>query len=313
MPKIAFLFPGQGSQYVGMGKDLYSKYESFKKIFDEAEKILNFKLKQVIFEGPIEKLKQTQFTQPAIFTTSVACREILREKGINAEIVAGHSLGEYTALFAAGSLTLAEALKLVQKRSQFMQEAGQKRPGTMTAIIGLNIQDVSDICRTVSQYGIIEAVNFNCPGQIVIAGDVKAGEEAVKLALEKGAIKAITLEVSGAFHSSLMNEASQKFSQELAKYEIKNAGIPLITNFNADQTKDAAQIRECMIKQVNNPVRWEESINKMLAVGVDTFIEVGPGRVLSGLVKRIDKNITILNVEDEKSLDKTLKIVTRDS
>jgi [acyl-carrier-protein] S-malonyltransferase len=307
MAKIAFIFPGQGSQAVGMGRELYNKYNSFKKIVDEAETILNIGLRQIIFEGSEETLKQTQFTQPAIFVISAACLEILREKNINPEIVAGHSLGEYTALFAAGSLSLSEALGLIQKRSQFMQEAGQKRPGGMAAIIGLDINKVNEICQAVSQYGLAEPVNFNCPGQIVIAGDIKACEEAVKLAQERGALKAIKLEVSGAFHSSLMNEASQKFHQELTKYEIKDAVIPVITNFNASQTIRAGDIRECMVKQVNNPVRWEESINKMLSGGIDTFIEVGPGRVLSGLVKRINKSVNILNVENEKSLAKTLE------
>jgi len=310
MFKIAFIFPGQGSQSVGMGRDLYDKYSSFRKIFDEAEAVLNIDLKQVIFEGPAEKLKQTQFTQPAIFVMSAGCLAVLKEKGLDPEMVAGHSLGEYAALFAAGTLTLADILRLVQKRSQFMQEAGEKRPGTMTAIIGMGIQEVNDICQAVSQYGVAEAVNFNCPGQIVIAGDVKACEEAVKLAQGKGALKAIKLEVSGAFHSSLMNEASQKFSQELAKYDIKDAVIPVITNFKAQETKSATEIREGMIKQVNNPVRWEESVNKMLSGGIDTFIEVGPGRVLSGLIKRINKTVNILNVEDDKSLNKTLDKVT---
>lgn len=309
MAKIAFLFPGQGSQYVGMGQDLYSKYNCVKKVFDEADEILNFELKKVIFEGPADKLKETQFTQPAVFVTSIGCLEVLKEKGINAEILAGHSLGEYTAFVAAGSLTFSYALKLVQKRAQFMQEVAQKRRGTMAAIIGLSIQEVNNICCEVSPQGVAEPVNFNTPGQIVIAGDIKACEEAVKLAKDRGAMRAITLEVSGAFHSSLMDEASQKLALELAKYDINQANIGVIANFSADEVKDPEQIKHVMIKQLNNPVRWEDSMAKIIGMGIDTFIEVGPSRVLSGLIKRIDKKYNMLNVEDEKSLDKTLNTI----
>ena len=309
MGKIAFLFPGQGSQYVGMGQDLYSKYGSVKKVFDEANEILNFELKKVIFEGPADKLKETQFTQPAVFVTSIGCLEILRDKGISAQILAGHSLGEYTAFVAAGSLSFSDGLKLVQKRAQFMQEVARKRKGTMAAIIGLSIEEVNNICREVSPQGVAEPVNFNTPGQIVIAGDVKACEEAVKLAGDRGAIRAITLEVSGAFHSSLMDEASQKLTLELEQYNINQATIGVIANFSADEVKDPKQIKQAMIKQLNNPVRWEDSMSKIMGMGIDTFIEIGPGRVLSGLMKRINKNITILNVGDEKSLDKTLNSI----
>ncbi|MDK2934274.1 MAG: [acyl-carrier-protein] S-malonyltransferase [Clostridiales bacterium] len=276
MGKVAFLFPGQGAQSVGMGKDIVQNYEVANKIFEEATDALGFDVKAMIFEGDEETLKITENTQPAILTTSIACLEVLKEKGIKPDVVAGLSLGEYSAHVAAGSIEFTDAVKIVRKRGKFMQEAVPLGVATMAAIIGLTKEDVIDCCEQAKDVGIVEPANFNCPGQIVVAGEVAAIDKACELAKEKGAKRALVLPVSAPFHCSMLK-------------------------------KDKNQIKELLIQQVSNPVKWEDSIRKMLEDGVSTFVEVGPGKTLSGFVKKIDKKALTFNVEDMPSLEKTLE------
>ncbi|MDK2798407.1 MAG: [acyl-carrier-protein] S-malonyltransferase [Clostridiales bacterium] len=307
MGKVAFLFPGQGAQSVGMGKDIVQNYEVANKIFEEATDALGFDVKAMIFEGDEETLKITENTQPAILTTSIACLEVLKEKGIKPDVVAGLSLGEYSAHVAAGSIEFTDAVKIVRKRGKFMQEAVPLGVATMAAIIGLTKEDVIDCCEQAKDVGIVEPANFNCPGQIVVAGEVAAIDKACELAKEKGAKRALVLPVSAPFHCSMLKPAGDKLKNELEKIEIKELHIPIISNVNAEYIKDKNQIKELLIQQVSNPVKWEDSIRKMLEDGVSTFVEVGPGKTLSGFVKKIDKKALTFNVEDMPSLEKTLE------
>jgi [acyl-carrier-protein] S-malonyltransferase len=303
MPEVAFLFPGQGSQYVGMGKSLYENYEVAKRTFESANEILGFDLKKLSFEGPEEELKKTKNSQVAILTVSLASFRCLEEKNIRPEVVAGHSLGEYTALVAAGALSFGEALQLVRKRGEFMEDAGRKHPGTMAAIIGLKSGQVKECLKEAGESGAVELANFNSPLQIVISGEKKAVEKAAEIASQKGAKRTVFLKVSGPFHSSLMESASERLAQELNNFNISEPQIPLIANYRAHYVKDSEMIKEALVKQISHSVQWEPSIRQMLKEGVTTFVEVGPGRVLSGLVKRIGENIKIYNVEDAGSLE----------
>lgn len=309
MGKVAFVFPGQGSQYTGMGKDFYKKYPRVRKIFEEASKELNLDLTQICFKETKELLENTANTQIGVFVVSIACLEILRNKGINPDIVGGHSLGEYTALVACGTLNFLDGLRLVYKRGQFMQEAAQKNPGTMAAIIGLEKEKVIKILEEVKSFGIIVAANFNSPGQIVISGETQMIDKVKELADKAGAKKVIPLKVAGAFHSSLMKEAQEKLKKEIEKITFKIPRIPLIANVSADFIEEPQKIKESLIEQMVSPVLWEDSIRKMAEWGINIFIEVGPGRVLTGLTRRIITQKLTLNVEDQKSLNKSLKMI----
>lgn len=305
--KTAFLFPGQGSQKVGMMQDLAAQYESVRNRFEEADEALGWKLSELIFEGPAEKLQQTQYTQPAILTASVAAYDLLAQAGITAEYLAGHSLGEYSALVAAGSISFVDAVRTVHARGKFMQEAVPIGEGGMAAIIRLEREKIITICEELSAQGkIVQAVNFNCPGQVVIAGTTDAVAAACEKMKEAGARRAIPLPVSAPFHSTLMQPAAEKLAQVLHTIEIKEAQIPVIANVHAKPVHTSAEIRESLVEQAAHPVLWEDSMHVLLAKGVDTVVEVGPGTVLSGFMKKIESGVHREHVEDVASLEATL-------
>lgn len=301
--KQAFIFPGQASQYVGMGKDLYQRYETAKNIFNQAEEILGFNLKKICFEGPEEELKQTQITQPAIFVHSIAVLRILGEQGKVPLATAGHSLGEYSALVAAGSLTYEDGLRLVKKRAELMQQAGIEKPGTMAAVIGLSSEQVFELCEIVKEKGIIQAANFNAPGQIAVSGEKPAVQAAIIKAQEMGAMKAIELVVSGAFHSPLMESAQTGLAEALNRTEFKNAMVPLYSNVEAKAVRDKREIKNLLLKQLTSPVLWQQLIGNMIKDGYNQFYEIGPGKVLKGLQKRIDRSISCIEVGTSENLE----------
>ena len=282
MSKIAFVFPGQGSQTVGMCKDFYDNYTCARKVFEAADEALGFSISDMCFNGPEDQLRLTFNTQPAILTASIACAEVLKENGLSCEVAAGHSLGEYSALVLAGALDFADAVRIVRKRGQFMQEAVPVGEGSMAAVLGLESDKIVDICRTVeAECGeAVQAVNFNCPGQVVIAGSVGAVDKA--------------------------QPASKRLAEVFETVTFHDAKIPVIANVTATEVTKGEAIKESLIRQAAMPVLWETSVNHMIAGGVDTFVEVGPGKVLSGFTKKIAKGMTALNVEDEASLEKTL-------
>jgi len=305
MGKIAFIFPGQGAQYVGMGKQLAEEFKSADAIFDQANEALGFDVKKMIFESDDETLKVTENTQPAILTTSIACLQALLEKGIKADVTAGLSLGEYSAHVAAGTISFADAVALVRKRGKYMQEAVPLGVGTMAAVLGLDGAAVVECCKAASDVGVVEPANFNCPGQLVVAGEVKAVEKVVELCKEKGAKRSMLLPVSAPFHCSLLKPAGDMLSKELEKVNVNDMQIPVVTNVTAEYLKDASKVKELLVRQVSSPVLWENSVIAMLNDGVDTFIEIGPGKVLSGFIKKISKEARTFNVEDIDSLNKT--------
>lgn len=286
----AYLFPGQGSQFVGMGSDHYQDSATFKEHVDRANEILGINLKEIMFEGPEEVLKQTEFTQPAIFLHSVALFETLHAEP---DMVAGHSLGEFSALVACRAVEFSDALHIVRRRGQLMQQAGIDNPGTMAAIIGMEDAEVEKFCKQASQETGKEviAANYNCPGQLVISGDVEAVEKAVEIAKDNGCRLAKLLPVSGAFHSSLMQPAYDGLKEELEDLSISKPGCPIYSNYTAKPTKDPEEIRSNLLNQLLNPVRWTQTLQNMYDDGAGTFIEVGPGNVLQGLVKRTLKNV----------------------
>ena len=300
MSKVAYIFPGQGSQYVGMGKDLFSEFPAAKEVFQKADATLGFSLSKICFEGPEEELKKTKNTQPAIFLHSLAVWKILDPK--DAAMVAGHSLGEYSALVAAGALTFEDALKLVRLRGELMQKAGEENPGTMAAIVGLDAQVVGEVCCTAWKEGIVQAANFNSPGQIVISGSVSGVRKGMELAKERGAKLVKELVVSGAFHSPLMQSAKDGFKAALDKVEIRDAKIPVYANVTAKPVQEANEIRTLLFEQVTSPVRWHETIMNMAADGATSFIEVGPGKVLQGLVKRIAPTVSVSGFDTAASI-----------
>lgn len=300
MGKIAFVFPGQGAQFVGMGKDFYDNFDAAKNLFEEADDALGYSIKKMCFEGSEDDLKLTANTQPAILIVSVIAAELLRAEGITAEVAGGHSLGEYSALVAAGALKFRDAVILVHKRGQFMQEAVPVGEGSMAAIIGLDDKLIVDTCNEISD--AVQAVNFNCPGQTVIAGTVKGVDAAVEKLKAVGAKKAVVLPVSAPFHSTLMKPAAEKLSAELDKTEIKNAEFPIAANFNGKIETAAAEIKTNLVAQADHPVKWIDCVKAMQNFGADIFIECGPGKTLCGFNRRIDKQIKSLNVENLESL-----------
>lgn len=309
-PSIAFLFPGQGSQAVGMGKDLAEKFPIARRTFEEADEALAKKLSQLCFEGPEEQLRLTENTQPAILTVSVAALRVLEERGIKPAFAAGHSLGEYSAHVSAGTVTFAEAVRTVRNRGKYMQEAVPVGTGAMAAILGMNLDAVSAVCGDAAQGEVCEAANINSPEQIVISGTAAAVERAVSLAQERGAKRAILLPVSAPFHCSLMQPAQEKLASDLKQLTFSAPLIPVVCNVDARAVEHAEAAREALVRQVTGSVKWSDSMQWLIAHGVETFVEVGPGKVLFSLMRQIDRSKKCLNVEDESSLQKTLDFLS---
>lgn len=301
MTAIAFIFPGQGSQQVGMGLELAQNYAKAKSVFDKADTFLRRKLSQLCFEGPEAELKQTENTQLAILTCSVATLNVLTESGVSPKVVAGHSLGEYSALVASGVLDFSDALRLVSARAQFMAEAGKKQNGTMAAILGMEVEQLQNICEKVQ--GVVKIANYNCPGQLVISGEIDAVNKAVALAADKiGARRCRILPVSGAFHSPLMDSAKQKFQNVIDSVPFHQPKIDIAMNVTGELATDTERIKHLLFQQITEPVQWEKSLHTIHNTGIKDFVEVGPGKVLTGLVKRTLPESTAYNVEDVESL-----------
>lgn len=300
---VAFLFPGQGSQYAGMGKDLAEKFPAARQVFEEADAALSFALSEVCFNGPAERLQLTENTQPSILTVSVAALRAMESEGFAApDFVAGHSLGEYSALVAAGSLSLTDAVRTVRARGRYMQEAVPLGTGAMAAILGADISVVVAACADASQGQVCSAANFNSPNQVVIAGDSAAIDRAIVLVKERGARRAMKLKVSAPFHCSLMSPAQERLAADLQSVSLADLKVPLVTNVDAGVVTSGAQARDRLIRQVTQPVRWLESVEFLTGHGVQSLVEIGPGKVLSGLVRQIDRTLSCVNIEDEVSL-----------
>ncbi|MED1520346.1 ACP S-malonyltransferase [Bacillus safensis] len=314
MTKIAFLFPGQGSQKIGMGKDLFDQEAVSKAVFEEADKTFGFDLSSMIFEGDAEELTLTFNAQPALLTTSIAILKKFEESGIKADYAAGHSLGEYTALVATGALSFKDAVYAVRKRGELMNEAVPAGEGAMAAILGLDKAALLEVTKEVTESGhLVELANLNCPGQIVISGTAKGVELASEKAKEKGAKRAIALEVSGPFHSALMKPAAEKFTDVLSKLDIADAKTPVISNVTADIVTSRDEIETKLIEQLYSPVRFEESVDRLIDLGVTTFIEIGPGKVLSGLVKKVNRRLTTISVSDQETIEAAIQTLKGDS
>ena len=310
MSKIAFIFPGQGSQSVGMGEELVLNFKVAAQIFEEASDAIGIDLKKLSFDGPEAELNLTANTQPAILTASIAALQVLKtETGFKADLLAGHSLGEYTALVHSGAFAFADAVKIVRQRGEFMQAAVPDGEGAMAAILGMEKSEVAAVCLDAASVDLVSPANFNSPGQIVISGKKKAVERAVELAKEGGAKRALMLPVSVPSHCALMAPAADLLSEELGKYEIGGLAVPVVSNVEASTYSSASAVSDLLVRQLSSPVRWDESVICLKEAGAETVIEIGPGRGLSGRVKRIDKSFNINNIEDISSLEK-LKLAT---
>jgi [acyl-carrier-protein] S-malonyltransferase len=307
VPQTAFLFPGQGSQVVGMGKDLAQRHPVARGTFEEADDALGIKISQLCLEGPEDELRLTENTQPAILTVSVAAWRVLQKKGIKPAFVAGHSLGEYSAHVAAGTMTFADAVRTVRNRGKYMQEAVPVGTGSMAAILGMSPEAVAGVCSDAAQGEICEAANINSPEQIVISGHVAAVERAVRLADERGAKRAKVLPVSAPFHCSLMKPAQERLAAVLQGLQFATPQFPVVSNVDARPVEDPESARVALVRQVTGSVRWSQSMQWLVAQGAKTFVEVGPGKVLCGLMRQIDRSKKCVNVEDETSLGKTLE------
>ncbi|MEN2464608.1 ACP S-malonyltransferase [Ornithinibacillus sp. FSL M8-0202] len=302
MKKVAFMFPGQGSQTVGMGKEIHDAYESVQNLYTKANEVLGKDIRSLMFEGPSENLTETENAQPALLLSSIALQNLLEQEGIQPSMVVGHSLGEYSALVAAKAMTLEEALPLVSTRGRLMEQAFPKGQGTMAAVLGLSVEAIQEVVDSITEE-IVDVANINCPGQIVISGSVAGIDEASNKLKEKGAKRVIPLNVSGPFHSRLMEAANKDFATYLNQVNIKDAEIPVYANVTANPVNDQNEIKELLLKQLYSPVRFEESIRNMMQTDVEAFVEVGTGKVLSGLVKKIDRKATIFTVQDQASLN----------